>query len=181
MISGKNHEDDTTLALIHCRQANQLTLLSGPPSKQSLDKSYIENFISMPGKKVVCGSTTTDIVARELKREVKTISIGNSFGEPPEYAMEGIDLVCEGAITLNQVYNIIDEPRERLSDASVVERLCLMFKDADVINLMVGNAVNVAHDDLIFKQIGVHVRRATLEQIIIKLKKMGKLVIERYY
>ncbi|MDR0294252.1 MAG: serine/threonine-protein phosphatase [Oscillospiraceae bacterium] len=180
-VSAGNYEDDTTLALIHCREAKELTILTGPPSKQSMDRGYVSDFMDMPGEKVICGSTTTDIAARELGLEVVTLSMGNAFGQPPEYWIEGIDLVAEGAVTLNQVYNILDEPVERLSGSSVAERLCLMLRGADVIHLMIGNAVNTAHKDLIFKQIGVSVRKATIQQIVEKLKSMDKLVIERYY
>ncbi len=180
-LSAGRCEDDTTLALLYCRDAKEMTLLTGPPSKPSLDHSYALDFMRMPGQKVICGSTTTDIIARELELEVITLSIGNSFGQLPEYWIEGTDLVTEGAITLNQVYNILDEPTERLSGNSVTERLCLMLRDADIINMMIGNASNAAHEDLIFKQIGVHVRKSTIGQISDRLKKMGKLVIERYY
>jgi len=180
-VSAGNYEDDTTLALIYCRQAKELTLLTGPPSKQSLDHVYATDFMEMPGQKVICGSTTTDILARELQLQVVTLSMGNSFGQPPEYEIAGIDLVTEGAITLNQVYNILDEPAERLIGNSLVERLCLMIKSADVIHLMIGNAANVAHDDLIFKQIGVHIRKSTIQQIANTLKKHGKLIIEHFY
>jgi hypothetical protein len=82
---------------------------------------------------------------------------GNAAFNPPEYWIEGIDLVAEGAITLNQVYNILDEPLRRLSDNTTAERLCLMLREADVIRLMIGNAANLAHDDLIFKRIGVKI------------------------
>jgi len=180
-VSAGNYEDDTTLALIHCREAKEMTLLTGPPSKQSLDRSYASELMNMPGQKIICGSTTVDIIARELGLEVVTLSMGNSFGQLPEYWIEGTDLVTEGAITLNQVYNILDEPEDHLSENSVAERLCLMLHGADVIHLMIGNAVNTAHEDLIFKQIGVHVRKATIQRIAEKLKNMGKLVIERYY
>jgi hypothetical protein len=56
-----------------------------------------------------------------------------------------------------------------------------MLHDADVIHLMMGNASNTAHEDLIFKQIGVHVRKSIIRQIVERLKNMGKLVIERGY
>ena len=181
MVSAGNYEDDTSLVMLHCREARELTLLTGPPSKQSLDQKYAADFIEMPGQKVVCGSTTTDIIARELKREIETVSLGNSFGLLPEYRIEGIDLVTEGAITLNQVCNILDEPVDRFIGKSTVERLCLMLHEADVIHLMIGKASNTAHEDLLFKQIGVNVRKATIQQIIDKLKSMGKLVMERYY
>jgi len=180
-VSAGNYEDDSTLALIHCRDANELTLLTGPPSKQSLDHTYATDFMEMPGKKIICGSTTTDILARELNLQVNTLSMGNSFGQPPEYEIPGIDLVTEGAITLNQAYNILDEPLEKLNGNSLVERLCIMLKSADVIHLMIGNASNTAHDDLIFKQIGVHIRKSTIQQIAQSLKNSGKLVIERSY
>ncbi len=180
-VSAGKHEDDTTLAMIHCRQAKELALLSGPPSRQALDHLYATDLMQLPGQKIVCGSTTTDIIARELALPVKTLSVGNSFNQLPEYSLAGIDLVTEGAITLNQVLNILDEPLERLSGDSVAERLCCMLREADVIHLMIGNAANNAHEDLIFKQIGVHVRKATIREIVEKLKNMGKLVLERYY
>jgi len=180
-VSKWNYEDDTTLALIHCRAPKELTLLTGPPSKQSLDESYITEFMNMPSTKVICGSTTCDIAARVLNKEVITLSLGDSFGQPPEYFIEGVDLVAEGAVTLNQVCNILDEPIERLKGNSVAERLCLMIKSADVVHLMIGNAQNQAHEDLIFKQIGVRVRKSTIRQISDILHSMGKLVIESYY
>jgi hypothetical protein len=139
------------------------------------------DFMNTPGQKVVCGSTTTEIIARELGVEAEILSMGNSFLQPPEYRIEGIDLVTEGAITLNQVYNILDQPVERLSGNSVPERLCRMLHEADVIHLLIGNASNAAHDDLIFKQVGVHVRKSTLKHIVRQLKDSGKLVIERHY
>ncbi|HHT86455.1 MAG TPA: SpoIIE family protein phosphatase [Clostridiales bacterium] len=180
-VSGENYGDDTTLAMLYCREAVELTLLTGPPSRSSLDSKYAAEFMKSPGKKIICGSTTTDIIARELKKEVLMLSPGNAFGQPPEYWIDGIDLVSEGAITLGQVYNILDEPKERLTGSSTAERICIMLHEADLIHLMIGNAANTAHDELLFKQVGVQVRKATVKRIAEKLREMGKLVIERYY
>lgn len=180
-ISGGFYEDDTTIALIHTREAKELTLLTGPPSKQSMDKNYVADFMQMPGKKVICGSTTIEILSRELGLDARVLSLGTSFGEPPEYQIDGVDMATEGAVTLNQVYNILDEPEAHLDESSVVERLCLMLKRADVIHMMIGNSQNTAHQDLIFKQVGVRVRKATVQQIAEKLSAEGKLIIKRYY
>lgn len=174
------YEDDSTLALLHCRPAKQLTVLTGPPSKPSIDRAYVELFMNTPGGKVVCGSTTADIVSRELKEKITVVNLSSPY-QPPEYHIDGIDLVTEGAIMLNQAYNILDEPLEHLVENSVVERFCIMLREADVINLMIGNAMNDAHEALLFKQIGVRVRRTTIKLIAEKLRKMGKLVVERYY
>ncbi|HPL07677.1 MAG TPA: SpoIIE family protein phosphatase [Clostridia bacterium] len=180
LMNGR-YEDDTTLAVLHCQEANELTVMTGPPSKVSMDKEYVERFISMPGKKAICGSTTADIVARETGRKVETLKMGTAFGIPPEYAIEGIDFTGEGAIILNQVYNILDEPVENFTANSAAERLCMMMLEADVIHMMIGNAMNDAHEVLLFKQVGVRVRRTAIKLIAEKLREKGKLVIETYY
>jgi len=179
-VSGGNHEDDTTLILLNCREANELTLLTGPPSNRSMNHNYALKFMDMPGKKILCGSTTTDIISEELGLKVETV-MSKTYGQLPDYHIEGIDLVTEGAITLNQAHNILDEPVERLSTSTAAERICLLLHAADVIYLMVGNAANSAHEDLIFKQTGVHIRKHVIRQIAKRLKNMGKLVIEQYY
>jgi hypothetical protein len=179
-VSDGQYEDDTTLALLHCREGMELTLLSGPPSKSALDSVYATDFINSPGKKIICGSTTTDIIARELKRDVVTLNTGD-FGHPPEYWIDGVDLVAEGAITLTQVNNILEEPPDRLTDDTVPERLCLMLRESDIIRFMTGSAANAAHEDMIFKQIGVMVRKAAIERLQEKLTAMGKLVTEKFY
>ena len=179
-LAENRYEDDSTSALILCREAKQLTIVTGPPSKPSLDPDYVEEFMQSPGRKVICGSSTADIVARELGKKVDILTMRSPF-EPPEYYIEGIDLTTEGAITLNQAYNILDESLEPCEDSTVVERLCLMLKEADAIRLMVGNAMNEAHETMLFKQVGVRVRMKTLQLIVKKLRAMGKLVVERRY
>ncbi|MDR1891795.1 MAG: serine/threonine-protein phosphatase [Oscillospiraceae bacterium] len=175
------HEDDTTLALVHCREARELTVLTGPPAKPSEDKSCVRDFMSAAGLKVICGSTTTDIVARVLGEKVEMLKLNKGLGAPPEYAIEGIDLVTEGAIMLSQVYNILDEPQELFVENSAVERFCVMLREADVIRLMIGNAANDAHESLLFKQVGVRVRRTIVRLIADRLRQKGKLVLEKYY
>jgi serine phosphatase RsbU (regulator of sigma subunit) len=179
-VSNGLHRDDSTIVLAHSKLAKELTLLSGPPSKRSMDRPYSQEFINMPGKKILCGSTTIEIVARELKKGVEPL-IGNALGEPPEYLIDDVDLATEGAVTLNQAYNILDEPMESLSKKSMVERFCLLLHEADVVHLMIGNAQNLAHKDLIFKQVGVRVRMTAIGLIAGKLRDMGKLVTERYF
>lgn len=181
-VSEGRFEDDTTFAMLHCREAVELTLLTGPPSSLSGDKVFAELILnSQAGKKVVCGSTTIDIISRELGVTVETKYAGGAFGIPPEYALEGVDLATEGAIMLNQLCNVIDEPLELFEDDNVVTKLCLMLREADVIHMHIGNAQNNAHESLLFKQVGVRMRRSIVEILVEKLRNMGKLVIERYY
>ena len=179
-ISGGRYEDDTTCALLHCREAAELIILTGPPSRAAKDSDFVAEFMARPGRKVVCGSTTTEIAARELNREARLCPVDQSFGSPPEYRIEGIDLATEGAVMLNQAYNLLDEPLENLG-GGVVERLCAMMHQADAIHFMLGGAGNAAHGGLLFKQIGMLPRKKAVGLIAEKLKSLGKLVIVRTY
>ncbi|SHI09991.1 Stage II sporulation protein E (SpoIIE) [Sporobacter termitidis DSM 10068] len=181
LLSGRRHEDDATVAVLSCREAQEVLMLTGPPSQKSKDRAFVERFISRPCTHVVCGSTTAEILGRELKREVLLKSPGNSFGSPPEYMMDGIDVITEGAVILNQIYNILGENPERFVSDSPVERLCALLVKADAVTFMVGRAVNTAHTELLFKQLGIRPREATIRLIAGQLRAMGKLVVEEYY
>ena len=180
-ISGGRHEDDTTVAVLTCREANEITVLSGPPTIKSKDPAYIERFMASPGKLVVCGSTTAEILARELGRNLQLKSPGTSFGNPPEYKMDGIDMITEGAVVLNQINNILDESPDQFVNDSPAERLCAMFMNADVVTFIVGRSINDAHNELIFKQLGIRPRDSIIHMITDKLIKKGKLVVTEYF
>ncbi len=171
-LSGGRCEDDITFAMLRCRPAAELTLLTGPPSRLSADPDYVRDFMEAPGRKVV---------SRETGKKVEVVKPGLSLGSPPEYLLEGIDLATEGAVVLNQAYNILGEPVELLAGKSVVERLCVMLTESDAIHLMVGNAENSAHEALLFKQVGIRLRKKTVGLIAEKLREMGKLVTEKGY
>ncbi|HEY3297412.1 MAG TPA: SpoIIE family protein phosphatase, partial [Armatimonadota bacterium] len=101
--------DDCTVALAACRRGKTVNILTGPPSNRMKDQATIKRFLTMEGAKVVCGGTTSKIVADFLGTEVKVELDKHSTLCPARYEIKGIDLVTEGAVTLNQVYNIFDE------------------------------------------------------------------------
>ncbi|MDR1165896.1 MAG: serine/threonine-protein phosphatase [Deltaproteobacteria bacterium] len=173
-------DDDATLMLLRCQEARELTVLTGPPIKKAWDSDYAKALFKFPGKKIICGSTTASLVSRELGLKVKTVNTGENLGLPPEYAIDGVDLVAEGAVTLSQVYNVLEEPLEKFEE-SVVKRFCKLLREADVIHFFIGTAVNEAHESLLFKQLGVRVRKNTLRKLCVQLRRMGKLVTENYF
>ena len=179
-VSGKVHADDTTAVILKCREARDLIIATGPPSAKQKDNEFVNRLVGAWGKKVICGSTTTDIIAKIMGEKVTSVR-SNDPGSPPEYHIEGIDLVAEGAMTLSQACNIIDEPVERIAGNSVVERFCRMMKESDIITFMLGNAMNAVHGDLMFKQLGVRPRRESVETLADRLTRMGKVVIIEDY
>ncbi|MEZ7892888.1 MAG: SpoIIE family protein phosphatase [Candidatus Wallbacteria bacterium] len=178
---GNRFGDDTTVAFINCRNGNILNIFTGPPLEMSDDDTVVSNFLKSDGIKVVCGSSTANIVSRYLDKPLKVDSVQVNFIEPPKYSLEGIDLVTEGAVTLNQVYNILDEkPGEYAQNRGGVSTLYSLFQFADRINFTVGKTKNEAHTDVIFRQMGVLPRTSIVPLIAEKLKKEGKLVVINY-
>ncbi len=77
-------------------------MFTGPPRLRELDSLAVDKLMEYPGKKVVCGGTTANIVARELGRQL-TVELEYDDPEiPPCAHIEGIDLVTEGMLTLNR-------------------------------------------------------------------------------
>lgn len=179
--SGGSYEDDTTVAVISCGHAQRLTVLTGPPSNKSKDRLFADRFMGPDGFRIVCGSTTSDILSRELDRELRLKSAGTSFGNPPEYEMDGIDIMTEGAVVLNQIYNLLGEDPNQFTRNTPAERICIALLKSDVITFMVGRAINPDHSQILLKQLGVHPRCEAVKMIKGKLKNMGKLVVEDNY
>jgi hypothetical protein len=169
--------DDCTVVLAHCRPGKQLSILTGPPYHPSVDREFVERFLSTPGWKVVCGATTAKIVARHLGKGLEMDQDENTLVAPPSYRLDGIDLVTEGAITLTQVYNILEEDPSRYEEWSGVTQLCDLLRDADRIHFFVGTASNPGNLSIAFQQKGILPRIRTVPLIRDRLTKAGKLVV----
>lgn len=174
-ISG-GYVDDMTLALLQCRKASEVSLLSGPPRDKGKDDRFVGEFLDSAGIKIICGSSTLDMVSRHVGRTV-TMQRGDSPVAPPKYILEGIDMAAEGAVTLNQLFNILEEDPAGFDEESVVTDICRMLQDADIIRVFLGDAVNEGHDSIIFRQTGILPRLTIMPLIIEKLRKIGKVVI----
>jgi len=175
-ISGATYGDDTTCSLLLCREAQVLNILTGPPARKIDDAKAVREFMEMKGTKIVCGSSTAEIVARNLGVPIDIKNVSNAYHKPPSYDIKGIDYATEGAITLNQVYNILGEAPEKLEPDSSVSDLYRFFHASDTINFLVGTAANPGHEHIVFRQMGVYPRDFIVRLLAERLKSMGKLV-----
>ncbi|MEN6583208.1 MAG: SpoIIE family protein phosphatase [Armatimonadota bacterium] len=176
-IWGETLGDDCTAALARCRHGKTVTILTGPPGEQSKDHETVQRFMRMEGIKVVCGGTTAQIVAKALGKELAVEQNPQSLLAPPRYTIDGVDFVTEGAVTLNQVYNVMDEDPESFDEESGVTELHSLLRSADRVNLLIGSAVNPATRHVSFRQKGVLTRQMILPLITEKLRQAGKLVV----
>lgn len=179
-LSGKAYWDDTSLALVTCRPAEALAVLTGPPATRADDARVVALFEGLPGRKVICGSTTTDIASRALGRPAKLLTMDVTPDSPPEYRMEGIDLITEGTVTLNQAMNLLEEDIDARAGDSPVFRLVEMLLTADAVTFLIGGGYNAEQSgDILFQQLGVKPRQRIVERLAAHLRGRGKLVTVR--
>ncbi len=173
----RHQGDDITVAIGICRHGEIVNLFTGPPQDRDRDTKVVRKFLDMEGLKIVCGGSTADLVARTMRRELTVERDPQSLIAPPRYEIEGIDLVTEGAVTLNQVYNLIDEDISKLTEDSGVTSLCALLQVSDRINILMGGAKSLAGGDIAFRQRGILSRHKIIPLLIEKLRAMNKLVV----
>lgn len=178
-ISSTGH-DDTTVALARCREGTVVNVLTGPPADPDKDAEIVRRFFQSAGRRIVCGGTTAEVVARETGRVIDMEQEPASRIAPPRSAIDGVDLVTEGSISLNQVYNVLDEDAAELEDDSAVSDLHRHLHEADRVNFTVGRAENPASDDIVFRQKGILAREKIVPLLADKLRDTGKLVSVRW-
>ncbi len=176
VFDGEVSGDDKTVMVACCREGEVVNLFTGPPKDKGQDSRIAGEFLKQDGLKVICGASTADVVSRHCGSRIEVEQRPLSFTTPPRYFIDGIDLVTEGAVTLNQVYNILDEDLTKNSDKSAAADLACMLKASDWLRFTVGHAMNPANADLVFRKQGILPREKIIPLIAGKLEKMGKLV-----
>ncbi len=142
-------KDDTTCGVIYFREPRKFMLITGPPFYKIKDFDFVGRIKHFNGKKIICGGTTAEIIARELNLEVE-IQHGRKEVNalPPVAKMEGFELVSEGILTLGKVEELLEnyDSESRLNDSPPEEIVKLLLQH-DVIDIVVGTRINWAHQD----------------------------------
>jgi nucleotide-binding universal stress UspA family protein len=124
-------------------------LITGPPFYKIKDFDFVGRIKDFDGKKIICGGTTAEIIARELGLEVEIQHVRkDSNALPPVAQMEGFELISEGILTLRKVEEILENYNSdtRLGDTTPEEIVKLLLQH-DVIDIIVGTRINWAHQD----------------------------------
>lgn len=181
--------DDATVVAISIRNPLEVSMMAGPPISMEDDRKVVEKFMSDNGKKIVCGGTTAQIVARELGRKIETSMEYYDSSVPPIAYIKGIDLVTEGVLTLTRVVEIIKSyisidgkervgnPLDRRDGAACIARI--LMDDCTHFKLYIGRTINPAHQnpDL---PVDLSIKLKLLEELAQLMTILGKKV-EKFY
>jgi hypothetical protein len=141
-------KDDITCGVIYMRHPRFLLLVTGPPFSQARDQELASAVKSFNGRKVICGGTTAQILARELDEDIE-MDLDNLDPEiPPPSKMAGIDLITEGTLTISKVAEMLESGQKpETARSNAASALVSILLDSDVIYFLVGTRVNEAHQD----------------------------------
>lgn len=158
-------KDDTSCAVIYFRQPRKLLICSGPPFEDHNDKALAEKVDKFDGKKIVCGATTADILARELDKQIIDTFDFDDPDLPPISLMDGVDLVTEGILTLGKVTEILKtySSSTRLTKGPA-DRIVRMLIESDEIHFIIGTRINIAHQDPSLP-VELEIRRTVIKRI----------------
>ena len=173
--------DDTTVAAVKIRKQVKVNIMVGPPVDKEKDNFYVARFLEGESKKIVCGGTSSLIVARYLNTDVKTSFEFPDKDVPPIGYIKGIDLATEGVLTLRRLLELSEKyisitdltPKvfTKRDGASLLAKF--LFEKATDITFFVGQSVNAAHQGL---PIDTTMKLKLVERIAQNLHTMGKKV-----
>jgi hypothetical protein len=174
-------KDDISCAVLYFREPRKLLVCTGPPYETAKDTDLAGRVTAYNGKVILCGGTTADIVARELKRKIVDDLIFEDPNLPPESFMEGIDLVTEGILTLQKVNEILKSYNNSVKiGKGPADKIVKLIMESDEINFIVGTRINVAHQDPTLP-VDLEIRRTVVKRIARILEdKWLKLVSVEY-
>ena len=178
--------DDTTVVAIKIREESCVNIMSGPPVRHEDCDKYVKDFLSRKGFRIVCGGTTSQIVAKYLNEKVETSLEYVESDVPPIGYIKGIDLTTEGVLTLKKLIELSEEylrvnsdlPKSFLKKDGASKLADLLFEEATNVNFFVGQAVNEAHRGL---TIDSTLKFKLVGKLSHNLKLMGKKVTIKYY
>lgn len=172
---GFHPRDDISCAVLYFREPRKLMIFTGPPVDPSNDTMFTELLKQFDGKKIICGATTADMVAREWKQEIVDSVERYDPELPPASFMDGVDLITEGILTLSKVSELLKKHTNNYTlGRGPADEIVKTILDCDEIHFLVGTNINIAHQDptlpveLELRRTVVHRIARTLEEKFLK-------------
>ena len=168
----------------------QVNLLASPPKDKALDMQMVRDMMKSSGKKVVCGGSSANMVARCLNRQVYTTLTYSDPSIPPTGIIDGIDLVTEGVLTMSRTVEILRDIIDEKADADDIKRMDedngaaqlakMLLENCTHLKLFIGTAINPAHQNPNLPT-DLSIKLKLIDQLCVEMEKLGKTVEKTYY
>lgn len=141
-------KDDMSCGVIRFREPRKILFCTGPPYHRENDAMLAEKVRDFKGNIIISGGTTSQILSRQLGKEVEVHFDPAVRDLPPASSMDGVDLVTEGILTIGKVAGYLEKVDHLDQDIpGPAGSILRYFSQNDEIIFLVGTRVNEAHQD----------------------------------
>ena len=182
--------DDSTCLVLKVIPKTVVNMLAGPPVNKEDDPKMVHDFMVSPGKRVICGGTSANIVARVLNRKITTTLNYTDPTLPPVGHIDGIDLVTEGVLTLSKAVEILRDYLDSGADHFYFHRLDeengaamiakMLLESCTNLRIYAGRAINPAHQNPGLPA-DLSIKMQLLDTLSKLVERMGKRVDRFFY
>ena len=182
--------DDSTVMVARISPRQVVNMFAGPPKNKDDDPKMVRDFMTSSGKKLICGGSSANIVARVLNRSIETSLDYVDPLIPPIATIQGIDLVTEGVLTLSRTVEILQEYLDHETDSFYFKKLDekngaamlakILLEECTTLNLFIGTAINPAHQNPgLPSDLSIKLKR--IDKLCGLMERLGKRVTKKYY
>ena len=182
--------DDSTVMVARISPRQVVNMFAGPPKNKDDDPKMVRDFMTSSGKKLICGGSSANIVARVLNRSIETSLDYVDPLIPPIATIQGIDLVTEGVLTLSRTVEILQEYLDHETDSFYFKKLDekngaamlakILLEECTTLNLFIGTAINPAHQNPGLPS-DLSIKLKLIDKLCGLMERLGKRVTKNYY
>lgn len=179
----ENIGDDATFVGVYVRKPNPVMIFTGPPLDITQDELYADRLLNFPGRKVICGGTTGNLVANYMGETIE-MDIATMRKElPPIGKLKEVDLVTEGILTISKATEILRKCKGDIarlaSDNNGAVLLAREIIEGDSIYFLVGQQINEFYQNPLLPK-NISIRRNLIEDLVQLLRSQQKEVVIEY-
>lgn len=182
--------DDSTVMVARISPRQVVNMFAGPPKNKDDDPKMVRDFMTSSGKKLICGGSSANIVARVLNRSIETSLDYVDPLIPPIATIQGIDLVTEGVLTLSRTVEILQEYLDHETDSFYFKKLDekngaamlakILLEECTTLTLFIGTAINPAHQNPGLPS-DLSIKLKLIDKLCGLMERLGKRVTKKYY
>ena len=182
--------DDSTVMVARISPRQVVNMFAGPPKNKDDDPKMVRDFMTSSGKKLICGGSSANIVARVLNRSIETSLDYVDPLIPPIATIQGIDLVTEGVLTLSRTVEILQEYLDHETDSFYFKKLDekngaamlakILLEECTTLNLFIGTAINPAHQNPGLPS-DLSIKLKLIDKLCGLMERLGIRVKKKYY
>ena len=179
----ENIGDDATFVGVYVRKPNPVMIFTGPPVDITQDELYADRLLNFPGRKVICGGTTGNLVANYMGETIEMDIATMRKDLPPIGKLKEVDLVTEGILTISKATEILRKCKGDIarlaSDNNGAVLLAREIIEGDSIYFLVGQQINEFYQNPLLPK-NISIRRNLIEDLVQLLRSQQKEVVIEY-